>query len=633
MTVVPTVHQANATITVNGSPVASGATSGSLSLNNVAPGTNIITVEVTAQDATITTYTITVTRAAAGQSTAAEITAYSLPGQTGASTIVSGASGTIAVTVPYGTSVSALVAAFTASANITSIKVGGTAQLSGATSNNFTTPVTYVVTAQDGTTTKNWVVTVTVQPPPSTTTTPTTTTTTVNPPSLSRDATLRSLTVSTGTISPVFSSGTTSYTSNVLNSITSVTVTPTVNQANATVTVNGVAVSSGTASGSINLNVGDNTITLIVTAQDGSTRAVYMVTVTRAVILSNDATLSNLTISTGTLTPAFAAGTTSYTSGVAYAVTPVTVNATVNESHAAVKVNGVSVTSGSPSGWISLDVGANTITIVVTAQDGITTDTYNIIVNMALLTTTQTTPPVITVTVTNTSSSTTTTSAITTTFPPGTTDLSRDVNSTGTFIFGASASSANGDVTVNIPAGVTGLTAGGAPITQITITPITTYIPTPPSGTGALALYYDIQPSGSTFSSDITITLSFDPSIIAAGSIPYVSWHNPVTGQWEQLHTVSIDMVNHTITASVDHFSTFAVLANLAKTTTTTTTSPAAGTSTKNIGITTTTNTSTTTTKSSANGVLIGAIIGAVIILALLIFMVIRVRKAPGGKK
>jgi tRNA threonylcarbamoyladenosine modification (KEOPS) complex Pcc1 subunit len=400
-----------------------------------------------------------------------------------------------------------------------------------------------------------------------------------------------------------------------------------VNQANATVTVNGVAVSSGTASGSINLNVGDNTITLIVTAQDGSTRAVYMVTVTRAVILSNDATLSNLTISTGTLTPAFAAGTTSYTSGVAYAVTPVTVNATVNESHAAVKVNGVSVTSGSPSGWISLDVGANTITIVVTAQDGITTDTYNIIVNMALLTTTQTTPPVITVTVTNTSSSTTTTSAITTTFPPGTTDLSRDVNSTGTFIFGASASSANGDVTVNIPAGVTGLTAGGAPITQITITPITTDLPALPADGAAVGLYFDIQPSGSTFSSPITITVSYDPSLIPAGISPYVAWYNPATGQWEQLTTVSIDTVNHTITASVNHFSTFAVLAALSKTSTTAST--AVGTATSNANTTATT--SNATTKPSANGVIIGVIIGAVILIVLILFFIIRGRKPRGG--
>jgi hypothetical protein len=234
---------------------------------------------------------------------------------------------------------------------------------------------------------------------------------------------------------------------------------------------------------------------------------------------------------------------------------------------------------------------------------------------------------VITVTVTNTSSSTTTTSAITTTFPPGTTDLSRDVNSTGTFIFGASASSANGDVTVNIPAGVTGLTAGGAPITQITITPITTDLPALPADGAAVGLYFDIQPSGSTFSSPITITVSYDPSLIPAGISPYVAWYNPATGQWEQLTTVSIDTVNHTITASVNHFSTFAVLAALSKTSTTAST--AVGTATSNANTTATT--SNATTKPSANGVIIGVIIGAVILIVLILFFIIRGRKPRGG--
>ena len=189
--------------------------------------------------------------------------------------------------------------------------------------------------------------------------------------------------------------------------------------------------------------------------------------------------------------------------------------------------------------------------------------------------------------------------------------------------------SADGDVTVTIPAGVIGLTAGGAPLPQITITPITaTTPPPPPPGTGAVALDYDVEPSGSTFSSPITITLSFDPGLLN-GATPYVAWYNPVTGQWEQLHTVSIDTVNHTITASVDHFSTFAVLAALSKTSTTTST--AAGTTTNNTNITTTTTTSTTTTKSSVNGVVIGVIIGAVIVIALILFFIIRGRKPRGG--
>lgn len=69
---------------------------------------------------------------------------------------------TIDVTVPYGTEVTALVATFTTSDNITSIKVGGVSQVSAVTANDFTTYKTYVVVAQDAVTTRNWVVTVTV---------------------------------------------------------------------------------------------------------------------------------------------------------------------------------------------------------------------------------------------------------------------------------------------------------------------------------------------------------------------------------------------------------------------------------------------------------------------------------------
>jgi uncharacterized repeat protein (TIGR02543 family) len=95
-------------------------------------------------------------------------------------------------------------------------------------------------------------------------------------------ATLSGLTLSSGTLSPTFESATTSYTTSVVNSVSSITVTPTRTQENATITVNGTAVTSGSASSSISLNVGSNTITIIVTAQSGSTTGgTYTLTVTR----------------------------------------------------------------------------------------------------------------------------------------------------------------------------------------------------------------------------------------------------------------------------------------------------------------------------------------------------------------
>ena len=56
----------------------------------------------------------------------------------------------ISATVPYNTDVTSLIATFTATGE--SVKVSSTAQVSGTTNNDFSSAVTYTVTAEDGTT-------------------------------------------------------------------------------------------------------------------------------------------------------------------------------------------------------------------------------------------------------------------------------------------------------------------------------------------------------------------------------------------------------------------------------------------------------------------------------------------------
>lgn len=68
---------------------------------------------------------------------------------------------TIAVAMPKNSVVTALKPTFTIS-KYAKIKVGTEPQISGVTANNFTNPVTYVVTAEDGVTINEWIVTVTV---------------------------------------------------------------------------------------------------------------------------------------------------------------------------------------------------------------------------------------------------------------------------------------------------------------------------------------------------------------------------------------------------------------------------------------------------------------------------------------
>ena len=91
--------------------------------------------------------------------------------------------------------------------------------------------------------------------------------------------------------------------------------------------------------------------------------------------LSNDATLSALSLS-GVNIGAFTSGDTYYTASVGDSVTETTVSATTNHSEASyeVKLGGVV----DDDGVIPLRVGSNAITVSVTAEDGVTTKIYTI---------------------------------------------------------------------------------------------------------------------------------------------------------------------------------------------------------------------------------------------------------------
>jgi Cadherin-like beta sandwich domain len=98
-----------------------------------------------------------------------------------------------------------------------------------------------------------------------------------------------------------------------------------------------------------------------------------------ALALSSDASLDLLVISPGVLTPAFDSGTMAYTSVVPSTTATLSVTPTA-AAGATVTVNGATVVSGSPSPTIALTVGANSITTVVTAGNGVTQRTYTLTV-------------------------------------------------------------------------------------------------------------------------------------------------------------------------------------------------------------------------------------------------------------
>lgn len=93
-----------------------------------------------------------------------------------------------------------------------------------------------------------------------------------------------------------------------------------------------------------------------------------------------NADLSAIALSTGTLSPVFSSGTTSYAASVSSATATITLTPTVASPTSTVKVNGAPVITGSPSLPVFMLPGANAIPIVVTAQNGSTTKTYSVVV-------------------------------------------------------------------------------------------------------------------------------------------------------------------------------------------------------------------------------------------------------------
>jgi len=170
----PTIDAVNRTISVIVNPgtdrsaliatfyMSSGATakigtiaqvSGTTANNFNSPIVYLITSE---DGLTTLDWTVSVTVA---KNTAAAISAFTLAGQISSS--INTANKTIDIIMPKGSSASGLISTFTTSAGAT-VKIGTTAQVSGTTANDYTSPVVYTVVAEDGITTQNWTVSVAI---------------------------------------------------------------------------------------------------------------------------------------------------------------------------------------------------------------------------------------------------------------------------------------------------------------------------------------------------------------------------------------------------------------------------------------------------------------------------------------
>lgn len=177
---------------------------------------------------------------------------------------------------------------------------------------------------------------------------------TITPPP-SSNANLSSLSVSNGSIS--FNKNTTNYSVKVGSDVTSINVSASAEDAGAKV--------SGT--GTKSLNYGDNKISVVVTAPSGDKKT-YTITVNREDTRSKNNNLASIKLSTGTLSPSFSSGRTTYNVSVPFDVNSIKVDATAEDAKSKISVSGGS----------NLKAGAVTnITIKVTAENG-STKTYTV---------------------------------------------------------------------------------------------------------------------------------------------------------------------------------------------------------------------------------------------------------------
>ena len=192
---------------------------------------------------------------------------------------------------------------------------------------------------------------------------------------LGGDNTLRSLTLSPGTLAPVFSTGTQDYRVNVATAVAEVTVSATKSDANAV--ISGDVPNEGQATITLNGPGTTKVISLLVTAPNGTSR-VYTITVVRAVPSSDDA-LSGLTVSSGSLDPDFASGILDYRVDVANTVDSVIISATKSDPNATMFAFGsVIAAAGTTTGQVSVPLNGKRTEadITVTAQDGVSSTPY-----------------------------------------------------------------------------------------------------------------------------------------------------------------------------------------------------------------------------------------------------------------
>ena len=141
------------------------------------------------------------------------------------------------------------------------------------------------------------------------------------------------------------------------------------------------------------------------------------------------------------------------------------------------------------------------------------------------------------------------------------TEASSPISPSGEILETIEATSEDRTLTLTIPEGTIALDKDANPLISLEAD-IDTSPPPPPKDASIIGLAYNFGPDEATFDPPITLTWSYGPNDIPEGVAEedlVLAWYDEAANKWVELDCI-VDTENNTITASIEHFTTFAMI-------------------------------------------------------------------------
>ena len=119
----------------------------------------------------------------------------------------------------------------------------------------------------------------------------------------------------------------------------------------------------------------------------------------------------------------------------------------------------------------------------------------------------------------------------------------------------------DGTLKIVVPKGTTALDDKGAPLTSLKFA--IDDIPLVPTEADIIGPVYNLEPDGATFDPPITLIWGYNPADVPSGIAEedlILAYYDEDSNEWVKLSS-EVNLANNVITASVDHFTDFAVIA------------------------------------------------------------------------